>query len=333
MPCSQTVRVVDQDGEIVANADVFAESEFYSSTGTTGSDGLCTLELIPTVIYVVDAPNYLTLEPAYFVACSGVIEDVIVSRDECIHRFIVRDQDGIGIEGATVECKNIFHINPSCVTNYEGGCGLIIKSGIAWTAEAYKDGFDSTSGSEQDFISCEPATTLYLSLIRPKKATQLEWQGSQEDEVYAKETVNFTIDLELEEGFIWNALINATVLLYVNGMQVASAITDGDGRATLSYSFPEEDVYEVQANFPASYGANGSLYLESNTSVHYVTVIPEDDDKNDIKMLAIYGVAAVALYAGGSMLPGKAGKVVPVIAIIPAGLAAYEGYKIVKEYL
>ena len=177
--CDQLIKVVDEDGEIVENALIWAESETHGASCRTGANGeACSVELNEGEAYIANAIEYTTVTPAYFTACTGAEEEIVVERDYCNQKFLVLDQFDDGIEGAEVECKSLWHFNPKCTTTVDGNAGVNIKKDIAWTAVATKDGCECLN-CEQDFTSCTSTITLTLScpkgeIVSYSKPAELE---------------------------------------------------------------------------------------------------------------------------------------------------------------
>jgi hypothetical protein len=186
--CDQLVKVVDEDGEVVENALLKAESATHFASCITGTNGeACSVELNGGEIYVASAIEHTTVTPAYFTACTGGEEKIVVERDYCNQKFLVLDQFGDGIEGAEVECKSLWHFNPKCTSIVGGLCGINIKKDIDWTAVATKDGCECLD-CEQDFTSC--TSTITLTLNCPKGEIE-SYSAPEELEEGEELTVSF----------------------------------------------------------------------------------------------------------------------------------------------
>lgn len=137
----------------------------------------------------------------------------------------------------------------------------------------------------------------------------------------------FTGELTKEGVPVPNATIRIIDKDLIFGDFIAEGKTDTNGEFAIMWTVEKVEIAgkaEIYAYHPAS---------GTKSSIQEVDI----KKKSEYTMLLIYGAIAVGTYVGGTMIEGASpkmkvvGTALKVGTVIPAALAGYEGYKIIKE--
>ena len=150
--------------------------------------------------------------------------------------------------------------------------------------------------------------------------------------LYAGEEYTFTGELTQNGVAIANAQIRIYDKDLIWGDLIGEGVTDENGEFSIYWLIEELEIYgdlEIYAE-----------HLQSGTksALQKITISKRDD----ITKLLLYSGVAIGLYVGGGIVGGigedvkgvpmkPIGTGLKLIAILPGGMAIYEGYKIVKE--